>query len=39
VIKSGRAALAETVTRGKEELVLIRPYENGLLLAHNVLLK
>lgn len=32
MIKSGRAALAKTVTRGKEELVLIRPYQNGLLL-------
>jgi DNA end-binding protein Ku len=32
ITQRGRAALAQTVTRGREELVLIRPYENGLLL-------
>jgi len=32
--KSSRAAIAQLVTRGKEQLVLIRPYENGLLM-HN----
>jgi DNA end-binding protein Ku len=30
--KSGRVAIAELVSRGKEQLVLIRPYKNGLLL-------
>jgi DNA end-binding protein Ku len=30
--KSGRVAIAELVTRGKEQLVLIRPYRNGLVL-------
>jgi non-homologous end joining protein Ku len=29
--KSNRAAIARLVTRGKEQLVLIRPYENGLI--------
>jgi DNA end-binding protein Ku len=32
--KSNRAAVAQLVTRGKEQLVLIRPYENGLIM-HN----
>ena len=32
MVKSGRAAVAEMVSRGKEELVIIRPYQNGLLL-------
>jgi DNA end-binding protein Ku len=27
-----RAAIAQLVTRGKEQLVLIRPYENGLIM-------
>jgi DNA end-binding protein Ku len=30
--KAGRAALAELVTRGKEQLVLIRPYRDGLMM-------
>jgi hypothetical protein len=30
--KTKRAALAELVTRGKEQLVLIRPYQNDLML-------
>jgi DNA end-binding protein Ku len=30
--KSGRVAIAELVSRGKEQLVLIRPYRNGLVL-------
>src|SRR5262247_3504279 len=30
--KSDRAAIAQLVTRGKEQLVLIRPYENGLIM-------
>jgi DNA end-binding protein Ku len=30
--KTGRAALAELVTRGKEQLVLIRPYQDGLMM-------
>src|SRR5262247_2993862 len=30
--KSNRAAIAQLVTRGKEQLVLIRPYENGLIM-------
>jgi DNA end-binding protein Ku len=30
--KMGRAALAELVTRGKEQLVLIRPYQGGLMM-------
>src|SRR5262249_44166865 len=29
---SKRAAVAQLVTRGKEQLVLIRPYENGLIM-------
>ena len=29
---SKRAAIAQLVTRGKEQLVLIRPYENGLIV-------
>ena len=32
MVKSGRGAVAEMVSRGKEELVIIRPYQNGLLL-------
>jgi non-homologous end joining protein Ku len=28
--KSGRVAIAELVSRGKEQLVLIRPYRKGL---------
>jgi DNA end-binding protein Ku len=39
--KSGRVAIAELVSRGKEQLVLIRPYRKGLVLhtmyhAHDV---
>jgi len=30
--KSNRAAIAQLVTRGKEQLALIRPYENGLIM-------
>jgi len=30
--KSNRAAIAQLVSRGKEQLVLIRPYENGLIM-------
>jgi DNA end-binding protein Ku len=30
--KSNRAAIAQLVTRGKEQLVLIRPYRNGLIM-------
>jgi DNA end-binding protein Ku len=30
--KTGRAALAELVTRGKEQLVPIRPYHGGLMM-------
>jgi DNA end-binding protein Ku len=30
--KSGRMAIAELVSRGKEQLVLIRPYRKGLVL-------
>jgi DNA end-binding protein Ku len=30
--KSGRVAIAELVSRGKEQLVLIRPYNKGLVL-------
>jgi DNA end-binding protein Ku len=30
--KSNRAAIAQLVTRGKEQLMLIRPYENGLIM-------
>ena len=30
--RSGRVAIAEVVTRGKEQLVLIRPYRKGLVL-------
>jgi DNA end-binding protein Ku len=30
--KAGRVAIAELVSRGKEQLVLIRPYRNGLVL-------
>jgi DNA end-binding protein Ku len=33
--KTKRAAIAQLVTRGKEQLVLIRPYENGLIM-HSV---
>ena len=32
VAKSGRVAIAELVSRGKEQLVLIRPYRKGLVL-------
>ena len=32
LVKSKRAAIAQLVTRGKEQLVLIRPYENGLIM-------
>lgn len=32
MVKSGRVAIAELVSRGKEELVLIRPYRKGLVL-------
>jgi DNA end-binding protein Ku len=32
LISSKRAAVAQLVTRGKEQLVLIRPYENGLIM-------
>jgi DNA end-binding protein Ku len=30
--KSNRAAIAQLVSRGKEQLMLIRPYENGLIM-------
>ena len=30
--KTGRAPLAELVTRGKEQLVLLRPYRDGLMM-------
>ena len=30
--ESNRAAIAQLVTRGKEQLVLIRPYQNGLIM-------
>ena len=30
--KSNRAAIAQLVTRGKEQLAVIRPYENGLIM-------
>jgi DNA end-binding protein Ku len=30
--KTDRAAIAQLVSRGKEQLVLIRPYENGLIM-------
>jgi DNA end-binding protein Ku len=30
--KTGRAAVAELVSRGKEQIVIIRPYQNGLML-------
>jgi DNA end-binding protein Ku len=30
--RTNRAAIAQLVTRGKEQLVLIRPYENGLIM-------
>jgi DNA end-binding protein Ku len=30
--KSNRAAIAQLVTRGKEQLVLIRPYQKGLIM-------
>jgi DNA end-binding protein Ku len=30
--RAGRVANAELVSRGKEQLVLIRPYKNGLVL-------
>jgi DNA end-binding protein Ku len=32
LMNSKRAAIAQLVTRGKEQLVLIRPYENGLIM-------
>jgi DNA end-binding protein Ku len=32
LVKSERAAIAQLVSRGKEQLVLIRPYENGLIM-------
>jgi DNA end-binding protein Ku len=32
MVKSNRAAIAQIVTRGKEQLVLIRPYQNGLIM-------
>jgi DNA end-binding protein Ku len=32
MVKSNRAAIAQLVTRGKEQLVLIRPYKNGLVM-------
>jgi DNA end-binding protein Ku len=32
MLKSERAAIAQLVSRGKEQLVLIRPYENGLIM-------
>jgi DNA end-binding protein Ku len=32
LIKSKRAAIAQLVSRGKEQLVLIRPYKNGLIM-------
>jgi DNA end-binding protein Ku len=32
VAESGRVAIAEPVSRGKEQLVLIRPYRKGLVL-------
>jgi DNA end-binding protein Ku len=32
MVKSNRAAIAKLVTRGKEQLVLIRPYKNGLIM-------
>jgi DNA end-binding protein Ku len=32
LVKSERAAIAQLVTRGKEQLVLIPPYENGLIM-------
>jgi DNA end-binding protein Ku len=32
LIKSKRAAIAQLVTRGKEQLVLIRAYQNGLIM-------
>jgi DNA end-binding protein Ku len=35
--KSGRVAIAELVSRGKEQLVLIRPYRKGLVLPHNLI--
>jgi DNA end-binding protein Ku len=30
--KTNRGAIAQLVTRGKEQLVLIRPYQNGLIM-------
>lgn len=30
--KSGRATVAELVSRGKEQIVIIRPYDGGMLL-------
>jgi DNA end-binding protein Ku len=30
--KSKRAAIAQLVSRGKEQLMLVRPYENGLIM-------
>jgi DNA end-binding protein Ku len=32
MVKSNRAAIAQILTRGKEQLVLIRPYQNGLIM-------
>ena len=32
MVKSGRVAIAELVSRGKEQLVLIRPHRKGLVL-------
>jgi DNA end-binding protein Ku len=32
MVKSNRAAIAQLVTRGKQQLVLIRPYKNGLIM-------
>jgi DNA end-binding protein Ku len=32
LVKSKRAAIAQLVSRGKEQLMLIRPYENGLIM-------
>jgi DNA end-binding protein Ku len=32
LVESKRAAIAQLVTRGKEQLVVIRAYENGLIM-------
>jgi DNA end-binding protein Ku len=32
LVRSNRAAIAQLVSRGKEQLMLIRPYENGLIM-------